>query len=234
MRFFILIFFFYSYFGFAQYTDFQYRFSPSVDYKLNKHWKIGLDYRSSFDHNASTFKSSLFQLQTRYKLNKAFKMEAGFRYRTSYSKDTYFFYGIGTYTWEINNKFELNASTRYQYGTANFDSDFMKNYRTPTHFIRQEVQLKYNIPKSKFDLFISPEFFFKADNTLSLNRIRYNIGTTYKMKYGNTLSCSVFFEDRTKPSSDDRYVLTTSYNMSIDALIKKLKKEKHKREKEEE
>jgi|LakMenE18May11ns_1017448.scaffolds.fasta_scaffold6237587_1 hypothetical protein len=58
--------------------------------------------------------------------------------------------------------------------------------------------------------------------------MRYTIGGEYKLKYGNTIGISVFYDDKINPQKTDRIVFSTKYNLSIDALIKKLKKDKSK------
>jgi hypothetical protein len=69
----------------------------------------------------------------------------------------------------------------------------------------------------------------KWDNPeLKYNRIRYQFGSDYKLKYGNAIGFSVFYEDRTNPQKTDRFVFSTKYNLSIDEMLKKIAKKNNK------
>ena len=73
------IFILLSYIGYAQDTDTQFRFAPSIDYKISKKWKVGFDYRYALEKDISTFHASVFQFSGEYKINKKMSIEAGYR-----------------------------------------------------------------------------------------------------------------------------------------------------------
>lgn len=57
--------------GFSQNnTDIQYRFSPSMDYKINKKLKIAFNYRYNLYKDLEAFKSNSFQFASEYELTK--------------------------------------------------------------------------------------------------------------------------------------------------------------------
>lgn len=210
----------------AQDTDTQLRLSPSIDYKINKKWKIKLDYRYALEKDITTFQASLFQLSAEYKFSKKVSLEAGYRYTTSFENDKQRLFASVFFDYKIK-KFTLSSRTRYQFSTPYFNTTYWNEFKEPNQYIRQKFTVDYNIPKSKASVYFSPEFFVKfEDNEFKYHRTRYQIGSDYKLKYGNTLGLSVMYEDRLNPTKLDRFVFTTKYNLSIDELLKKLKKNK--------
>ncbi len=210
----------------AQDTDTQLRLNPSIGYKINKKWKLEFDYRYALEKDISTFQASLFQLSAEYKLSKKVSLEAGYRYTTSFENDVKRLFASVIFDYKIK-KFTLSSRTRYQFSTPYFNTTYWNEFKEPNQYIRQKFTVDYNIPKSKASVYFSPEFFIKfEDNEFKYHRTRYQIGSDYKLKYGNTLGLSVMYEDRLNPTKLDRFVFTTKYNLSIDELVKKLKKSK--------
>lgn len=217
-------------FGFAQDTDTQLRIEPTIDYRINKKWKVAFDYRYGLKNDISTFQSNMFQLSGEYKISKRISVEAGYRYSTSFEKDNQRLFAslVYDYKWK---KFTLKSRTLYQFSTPYFDEDFWNEYKEPRQIIREKFTIDYNIPKSKASVYLSAELFIKIDNPQwKYNRTRYRVGSDYSLKYGNTIGLSVFYEDRLNVRKTDRFVFTTKYNLSIDQLLKKVKKQKEKRD----
>lgn len=216
-----------------QLPDFQLRISPSVDYKFAKKWQASFEYRYALDHDMSEFRNSAIEAGIKYDIFKKASLETRYRFTTSFENDSHLLFAIFKYNYKLNKRFSLKSSTRYQFRTGSFDADYMQYFKKPTQYLREKITLEYNVPKSKLSLYIAPEIFLKiADKDLPLlsyNRIRYNAGIDYAMKYGNTIGLGFFFEDRYNPTKTDRFVFTTKYNLSIDELAKKIKKEKDKK-----
>jgi len=216
--------------GFAQDTDTQLRINPSVDYKINKKWKVGLDYRYALEKDISTFQASVLQVAGEYKITKRIALEAGYRFTTSFENDNHRLFASFIYDYKIK-KFTLSSRTRYQFSTPHFNSDYWNEYKEPNQYLREKITIDYNIPKSKASVYFSPEFFVKIkDGRLAYHRTRYQLGSDYKLKYGSTIGLSVMYEDRLNPMKTDRFVFTTKYNLSLDELLNK-KKEKEKKDK---
>ena len=220
------LFFSVSFFGSAQNTDTQLRVAASIDYKINKKWKASFDYRYALEKDISTFQANVFQVAGEYKINKKMTIEAGYRYLTSYEGDNQRLFGSFMYDYKIS-RFLIRSRTRYQFSTPYFDTAFWNDFRQPSQIVRQRLSVDYDIPKSKLSLNLSSEIFIKWDNPeLKYNRIRYQLGTDYKFKYGNAVGFSVFYEDRTNPEKTDRFVFSTKYSLSIDEMLKKIAKKR--------
>lgn len=218
--------------GFSQNnTDVQYRFSPSMDYKISKKLKIAFNYRYDLFKDLDAFKSNSFQFATEYELTKKIELETGYRFTTSFIEDTHrIFLGL-KYSHKLKD-FTLSFATKYQFSTGSFDQDYMQFYKNPSNMFREKFSIEYNVPHSKASIYLSPEIFLKYKNeSIDFNRMRYTIGCDYKLKYGNTFGISMFYDDKINPQKADRVVFSTKYNLSIDALIKKLKKNKTKAKK---
>jgi hypothetical protein len=216
-----------------QLPDFQLRISPSVDYKFAKKWQASLEYRYALDQDISEFRNSAIETGIKYDITKKASIETRYRFTTSFENDSHLLFAIFKYKKDLSKRFTLKSSTRYQFRTGSFDADYMQYFKKPTQLLREKITLEYNIPKSKASVYVAPEIFLKIGDKdlpfLSYNRMRYNAGVDYAMKYGNTIGLGFFFEDRYNPTKTDRFVFTTKYNLSIDELAKKLKKNKDKK-----
>jgi len=218
--------------GFAQDTDTQLRFNPSVDYKINKKWKVAFDYRYALEKDISTFQASVFQLSGEYKITKKISLEAGYRYTTAFEGDNQRLFASLIFDYKIK-KFTLSSRTRYQFSTPYFNSTYWNEYKEPNQYLRQKFTVDYNIPKSKASVYFSPELFVKiGESNFKYNRTRYQLGSDYKLKYGITLGASVMYEDKLNVTKTDRFVFTTKYSLALDELLKKDSKKEKKNKKE--
>ncbi|KGO90025.1 hypothetical protein Q764_05300 [Flavobacterium suncheonense GH29-5 = DSM 17707] len=214
-------------------TDLQLRMVPSVSYKFTKKWGVAVAYRYDIYKDLQEFKSSMFQGEIRYDLSKKFRLETGYRFRTSYTEDQHRIYGGLRYDQEIITGLKIFLATKYQFSTGSFDKEYMAIYDRPNHVLREDLSFEYTIPQTKLSLSVGTEFFIKQDNTTKeweLNRIRSSFGIDNKFKYGNTVGIGIFYDDKTNPRKEDRIVLVTKYNLSIDDMIKKIRKERLKKE----
>lgn len=215
-------------------TDLQLRLVPSISYKFAKKWEVAATYRYDFHKDLQEFKSSMVQGEIRYSISKRFRLETGYRFRTSHTEDQHRIFGGLRYDQEIIDGLKIFIATKYQYSTGSFDKNYMTVYNRPNHVLREDLSFEYTIPKTKLSLSAGTEFFIKQDNSTrewELNRIRSSFNIDNKFKYGNTVGIGVFYDDRTNPRKDDRIVLVAKYNLSVDDLIKKMKKEKGKKDK---
>lgn len=221
-----------SLFSQEQPPDFQLRISPSVDYKFAKKWTASFEYRYALDQDLSEFRNSAVEAGIKYDIAKKLSFQTHYRFTTSYESDSHLIFAALKYKYEISKRFSLKSTTRYDFRTGSFDADYMQYFDAPNQFLREKITLEYNVPKSKASLYFAPELFLKVNDEknpyFNFFGMRYYAGIDYKMKYGNTIGFSTFYEDRYNPTKTDRIVFTTKYNLSIDDLIKKRKKDKKK------
>ena len=213
-----------------QLPDFQLRINPSVDYKFAKKWQASFEYRYALDHDISEFRNSAVEAGIGYDITKSASIETRYRFTTSFTKDNHLLIAIFKYKKDINKRFSLKFSSRYQFSTGSFDAGYMQYYKKPTQLLREKVTLEYNVPKSKASLYVAPEIFFKIGDKdlpfLSYNTMRYNAGIDYKLNFGNSIGLGFFYEDVYNPKKTDRFVFTTKYNLSIDDLLKTIKRKR--------
>lgn len=216
----------------AQNIDNQLRISPSLSYKFSKKWEAEIDYRYALDNDFATFRNSMVQGALQYNFTKKIGLETGYRFTTSFERDHHTLFINFKYNFELSKRWELKTRTRFQYRTEYFDADFQQNFREPRQFFRERLLLAYNVKKIKLTLFVAPEIFIRLeDGALDFHRMRYYFGGDYKLKYGNTIGLSAFFEDRIDPRRSDRMVWNMKYNLDINELLKKIKKDKKKKQK---
>jgi hypothetical protein len=211
-------------------TDFQSRTAFSIDYKLNKKWKMATEYRYSLENDWQKFRSSSIQLETEYAITKRLVILGGYRFTTSFEEDNHRFFAALKYDYKINKLFTVTAASKFQFSTNSFDPDFMNEFKEPVKMTRQKIGIDFNIPKSKLSFTAGTEIFLKTESQpyFKFNRMRYETGLNYDFKKYGKLGFSVFYDDKISPLKDDRIVLVSKYAISINDLTKKKKKEKNK------
>lgn len=217
--------------GFCQnYTDFQYRLIPGVTYRFNEKWKVSGEYRYSVQKDFQEFRSSAAEFAVQYNFNEEFSIEPGYRFTTSHETDAHRLFAALKYDKDFG-AISLFSAIKYQFTTGSFNQRYMSYFKEPLQMLREKIGLDYNVPKSKASFNASVEIFLKLadDDPVKYNRTRYTIGGDYRFKYGNKLGLSFFFDDKYNPQKNDRFVLETKYTLSIDDMIKKIKKEKEKK-----
>ena len=142
--------------------------SPSISFKAHKHMALGAAYRLS----SVPFNSSTS--------NRAFAHR--------YTFDLEFRKLIDL----IKDGSRLGASIRLRETTELEDQKLTENT------LRCKLKFDYNIPKSKFEPFISGELFYRFNNQLTytatevvatnaINKLRMKVGASYKIKGGHSL-----------------------------------------------
>lgn len=232
---FLILFFAFSMQCFGQNnTDVQSRIITSIDYKLNKKWKFGTEFRYNLENDLQKFRSSVFQFETKYTINKSISLLGAYRFTTSYQEDNHRFIGGLEYNYKINKKFSFSSITRFQYSTNSFDPDFMREFKEPVKMTRQKLGIDYNVPKSKFSFKLAAEMFLKTNSEpfFEYNRMRYEIGSNYDFEKFGKFGLSTFYDDKYSPLKDDRIVIEAKYIISLNSIIEKEEKKKKKNKKE--
>jgi hypothetical protein len=217
---------------YGQNSDGFLRINPTFSYKLNKKWKTEFDYRLTMDQNMSKFRSSHFQFATSYKIFKPVTVELAYRYTVTPIWNPHRFMISAIYKHKFEH-FDLSSRTRYQFSTEFFDPYFMNQVREPRIYLRQKFGIDYAIPNTKLNVFASGEIFFRFRyEGVEFHRMRYQVGIEKELKFGNSVGLRIIYEDRTAPTRQDRMIITAKYDLSIDTMVKKIKKKKEKKAKE--
>ena len=157
-------------------TDLQWRLVPSVSYKFTKKWEAVATYRYDLHKDLQEFKSSMVQGEIRYSISKKFRLETGYRFRTSHTEDQHRIFGSLRYDQEIIDGLKIFLATKYQFLTGSFDKEYMAVYNRPNHVLREDLSFEYTIPETKLSVSVGTEFFIKQDNTTKEWEISTNIG----------------------------------------------------------
>lgn len=212
------------------YTDWQYRLIPGVSYRFNDQWKVSGEYRYSAQKDFQEFRSSAVEAAIQYNFTPELSIEPGYRFTTSHTADAHRLFASLKYDKDFG-AISLFGAIKYQWSTGSFNERYMNDFKEPVQMVREKIGVDYNIPNSKLSFNTHVEIFLKLadDDPIKYNRTRYSIGSDYKFKYGNKVGLSVFYDDKYNPEKIDRFVLELKYNLAIDDMIKKIKKEKAKK-----
>lgn len=91
-----------------------------------------------------------------------------------------------------------------------------------------QIKRNFNSVYNEYHLLVYNVALNYAQNIEDAEEITQAIGGEYKLKYGTTVGLSGFYDDKVSPQKNDRIVLVTKLNVSIDGFLKKLKKNKKK------
>ncbi|TXI87837.1 MAG: DUF2490 domain-containing protein [Crocinitomicaceae bacterium] len=158
----------------------------SVDYKVLDGIKLSVDYRMIFDEN----KFNNYQFTNRINLNSTFKYH--FKH------------------------FDLKCRLRYQtaFGTlrrvGNYSPEFDEAFR-----IKPSIDILLG-KKSKFDPFVSGEWFYSPENKVNGNRftkVRFSAGTEINLPGSRSMEISyIFGKTINLPKFGSEHILSLSYS----------------------
>ena len=85
------------------------------------------------------------------------------------------------------------------------DYSYMKDAKNPKsyHMLRSRLSASYDIRKSKFEPFAEVEVFNDLVNRFALDKMRYTIGTDYKLSKTSKLSIYYRFQNEVSGDDDD-------------------------------
>lgn len=168
--------------------DFRFHGKLGVTKELFDSWKIGMQTVVKLEENASRLDEIDLDFDINYKPHSIINFGVGYRLAANYKKDKtvvkqHRLYGETELNYKLD-RFKFEFRIRYQ----NVDDDFFQySETTPAeHILRNRLQLKYDIPKSKLTPYISAELYgqFGEDTEFPL-KMKYIIGVRYSFgKYG--------------------------------------------------
>lgn len=214
--------------------------SASIKSGFGKHWgaEAEIEYRT---HNQ--FKSServAFGISGEYK-HKYFKIDAGYKFilgqtleETTRKGNIIPPYWIGRHRYYASatgkislGRFNLSLRERYQYThrLGKWVPKFASDGVTPKdeewipmkdkHSLRSRVAADYNIRKSRFTPFISLELYNDLGNSFEAEKIRYTIGSEYKIDKHNRVELFYRFVEDFQPGNPHINVIGIGYSFKL-------------------
>ncbi len=217
----------------AQKDDFGMWFSAGVEKELSKKWDIGAGVEYRMNDNMSATDRISVGVDAKYKVTKWLKASAGYDYLHSrepqetsdggkYLYSTYWYPRHRVHAdITASHKFgrlKVSLRERWQYTyRPSFDRNRMNIEENGPEYgiisskdkkgkgenvLRSRLNVEYDIAKCKFTPFAAAEMF----NSWATQKVRYTIGTAYKIDKKNSVELYYLFEDKASRSSDDAVI----------------------------
>lgn len=207
---------------------------------FGKKWEVGaeVEYRTH-DALKSTERVTI-GLSGEYK-QKYFKIDAGYKYIMSHTLEEETRkgniippYWIGRHrvyasvTGKIKaGRFSLSLRERYQYthrlgkwvekyepdGETRKDDEWIAP--KDKHILRSRLHCDYNIRKSKFEPFASIELYDNLSRQFSVEKVRYTIGSEYKINKHNRVELFYRFVQGVEAGTDNQNVIGVGYTFRL-------------------
>lgn len=126
------------------------------------------------------------------------------------NRHRYYVYLTGDYSF---GRFNLSLRERFQH-TQWLSA---KNNLKQKIYLRNRLQLEYDIKKSPFEPYASVEFYYALRQSDSNNRWRYTAGTAYKINKKNTLDFFYRYTNYPDPDKDDEngHMIGIAYSLKF-------------------
>lgn len=98
-------------------------------------------------------------------------------------------------------------------GSPNEDYSYMTDEKKPKsdHKLRSRLSVSYDIKKSPFEPFVEVEVYNQLDNAFAYDKIRYTVGTDYKINKEHKLTLYYRFQDYADIDEMSGHVLGVGY-----------------------
>lgn len=200
--------------------------SAEAAYKINKKWNIGMEAEMRTRSSFRTMDRWSIGIDGTYKLSNFLKIGAGYiflydnniekinltesgelkNWRPSYWGPRHRFNLVATgsldwkrFTFSLRERWQITyrpekTVDRYDFIGEEWEPKIMDT--TWKHVLRSRLQIEYNIPKCKFDPYVSAEFY----NSMSLEKIRFIGGVDWKISKKQSLG--VFYRYQVVTEND--------------------------------
>lgn len=181
------------------------RFETTIDasYKLNQMLKVGASY-TLINYDAPKNKFRDWEIRHRWSAYLVASYEVN-RFKFSLREKFQQTYRMGVPASETDSTFNVEDATWEEY---------TKERANPKKILRSRLQISYNIRKSKFEPYASIELSNLINDPYDngLSRIRYTIGTDYKLDKKNVVTLFYRFNnEREKNRSGDETEPNSNY-----------------------
>ena len=184
------IFFLFPLLSFTQTEDFQLWSSASINYSVNKKLEFKLTESLRLRENVSLISRQFSQLRSTYKINKSFRLNAGYRFlRTiSIEKQT-----------NLRHRFYFDIINRKKIKRIRVFSRLRSQYQTGINYnefyTRGKLGALYNIRKTPFDPEFSSEIYFD-NKKKQIDKLRYTLALSFP--FNKKIKSNIFYRIQTE------------------------------------
>jgi len=168
--------------------DFRFIGKLGITKELFNSWEIGVGSAIKLEKDVSRIDEIDFDIDVHYQPHSIVVLGVGYRYAFNQKKDSTYeqqqrLYGEAELNFKLE-RFKLEYRIRYQ----NIDDDFFQYVETAPaeKILRNRIQIKYNIPKSKLTPYFYAELYGNLEKgTEFAMKMKYALGASYSFgKYG--------------------------------------------------
>lgn len=213
--------------------------SADAETKITKAWSIGVGAEYRLADNISSADRWSVGIDTEYKLAKWLKVDAGYEFMDNYShvdakirndyaspafnywQARHRFHASAVASWKPNKRWTISLRERWQYtyrpsltinGVYGDYTDVRKSVKGKgENVLRSRLEVSYNIKKSPFEPYVSCEMY----NTDRIEKMRYAIGTEYKITKQHNLKFYYLYQDKSDDDERNGHVIGLSYGFKF-------------------
>ena len=184
------IFFLFPLLSFTQTEDFQLWSSVSLNYSVNKKLEFKLTESLRLRENVSLISRQFSELRSTYKINKSFRLNAGYRFLRiiSIEKQT-----------NLRHRFYFDIIKRKKIKRIRVFSRLRSQYQTGINYnefyTRGKLGALYNIRKTPFDPEFSSEIFFN-NTKKQIDKLRYTLALSFP--FNKKIKSNIFYRIQTE------------------------------------
>ena len=184
------IFFLFPLLSFTQTEDFQLWSSASINYSVNKKLDFKLTESLRLRENVSLISRQFSELRSTYRINKSFRLNAGYRFLRiiSIEKQT-----------NLRHRFYFDIINRKKIKRIRVFSRLRSQYQTGINYnefyTRGKLGALYNIRKTPFDPEFSSEIFFD-NKKKQIDKLRYTLALSFP--FNKKIKSNIFYRIQTE------------------------------------
>ena len=184
------IFFLFPLLSFTQTEDFQLWSSVSLNYSVNKKLEFKLTESLRLRENVSLISRQFSELRSTYRINKSFRLNAGYRFLRviSIEKQT-----------NLRHRFYFDIIKRKKIKRIRVFSRLRSQYQTGINYnefyTRGKLGALYNIRKTPFDPEFSSEIFFN-NTKKQIDKLRYTLALSFP--FNKKIKSNIFYRIQTE------------------------------------
>ena len=184
------IFFLFPLLSFTQTEDFQLWSSASINYSVNKKLEFKLTESLRLRENVSLISRQFSELRSTYKINKSFRLNAGYRFLRTISIEKQI---------NLRHRFYFDIIKRKKIKRIRVFSRLRSQYQTGINYnefyTRGKLGALYNIRKTPFDPEFSSEIFFN-NTKKQIDKLRYTLALSFP--FNKKIKSNIFYRIQTE------------------------------------